>query len=279
MKFIPTLLFFLSITLSAQWKYKSNTDPFDGDYKTAYVVGTGQYPYNDPLFVINNYEGRDFNIYVTNFGYTGCDPNSLEFSFGDGEVYTAYDVNDNTDRDVLFIEKISGLDKYSFIKMLMDNSKMYIRHSNDCGVNRMQFSLAGSSKAIKYVIGEWLRENEEINKESEGILLGIIEYYKKLDCNSKLDSNTPIFIEKLSTSTNIFQTSDGPNLISTGTIVQYFNTESEAYPFKIRAIKEDKIDEYFIDSDTAIYITGNKLVVREMIKGLKSFRQLMEKCE
>ncbi|WP_293296833.1 hypothetical protein [Allomuricauda sp.] len=280
MKTVWILFLCVSSIVNAQWKYKSDNDPFDGDYKTAYVVGDGRSPYNEPMFVINKFSGRrNFNVFITNFGYTGCDPNTLEFSFGDGEVYTAYDVNDNTDRDALFINQIRGIDMYSFIKLLMEKSKMYVRHSNDCGINRMEFSLSGSSNSIKRVIGDWLADNEKVHKEKEKVIDELIEYYKGLDCDSEFDSNTPVFIEKLSASTNIFQTNTGPNIIEVGTIVQYFNTEGEKYPFKIRAINGDKVEEYYVDPDTAIYITENNLAIREMLKGMNRFRRIQEDCD
>lgn len=280
MKTVWILFLCVSSIVNAQWKYRSGNDPFDGDYKIAFVSGSGTSPYNNPMFVINKYSGnRNFNVYVTNFGYTGCDPNSLEFSFGDGEVYTAFDVNDNTDRDALFIDKIRGIDMYSFIKLMMEKSKMYVRHSNDCGINRMEFSLSGSSSTIKRVIGDWLAENEIVYKEKEKVIEDLIESYKDLDCDSKFDSNTPAFIEKLSASTNLFQTNTGPNLIEVGTIVQYFNTEGEKYPFKIRTISGENVEEYYVDPDTAIYITENKLAIREMIKGMNRFRRIQENCD
>lgn len=276
-----TFILFLCIssTIYGQWRYKTEKDPFDGDYKMAYVIGKGRFPYNTPALAINKFGDSDFNFYVTNFGYAGCDGNGLDFSFGDGEVYSTKNINSNADRDALFINEIHGISMYGFIKLLMEKSKLYIRHSNSCGSSDMVFSLSGSSANIKRVIGDWLEEQEQIFTASEEEINTIAEYYIKLGCNDLLDTIKPMYTEYIDKTTNVFKTMRGATGVLKGTVVKYYNSNHTQYNILVSATKDGDEERFYVDGETAEYITQSPRAIREIRNGLAGFWKRMENCK
>ena len=70
------ILLLSNINFGQKWTYSSGGNVFDGQYKTSSIVGTGgEFPYNNPVFVVNLFENEQFNVYLSYAGFAGCDNN------------------------------------------------------------------------------------------------------------------------------------------------------------------------------------------------------------
>ncbi|MDA9357237.1 hypothetical protein N9R05_03395 [Flavobacteriaceae bacterium] len=72
---MKNLLFTLALlvsfnSLGQSWKYSEGGNAFDGKYKTSIVTGVGtKYPYKSPSLVINKFEGKSINFYISDAGF------------------------------------------------------------------------------------------------------------------------------------------------------------------------------------------------------------------
>lgn len=184
------VLFVSQNTFSQSWTYSSGGNAFDGKYRTSSITGTGtNYPYNKPLFVVNYFENsKSLNIYIADVGYAGCDNKIVKIKFNNNDTIYAFDASTDENKEIWFLSQYSYNYNYTnltfdqLLKKLMRYSKMYIRITSDCGQNDLEFSLNGSTKAIKFVlpknyfeiqkrkkIEETKREREEKKKKQEKI--------------------------------------------------------------------------------------------------------------
>ncbi|MEB8328651.1 hypothetical protein OO009_04725 [Flavobacteriaceae bacterium KMM 6897] len=164
-------LFLFPVFLIAQWKTTSDSNKFDGDYKSAFVVGEGdKLPYTKPSFGIKNFDSKEPMIFLINVGYTGCLNNILMFSFNDSdEVFRTSNVDVNLNNDAIFINEFNNLSVLNFIELLKTRSKLFIRYKSSCGSEDFEFGLSGSSKAIDFAAGTYFKdlalETQRLNKE------------------------------------------------------------------------------------------------------------------
>jgi len=161
--------------LSAQtWKYKSGGNAFDGKYRTASVEGKGNdYPYNDPVLVINLFNEESLNFYITNAGYFP-DVTEIEIlwilSDEKDVIYSSTDFTLSDDSKTIFLSSFINTStgetmyKLEFIEKLKLANKVDVRVRNNYGKNDINFSLLGSSIAIDNVITNEFKKkrNEEI---------------------------------------------------------------------------------------------------------------------
>lgn len=158
-----TLTLLFSFTSFAQaWKYSEGGDAFDGKYKTSSVKGVGtKYPYTSPTLVINKFEGKDINFYISNGGFfqekTGI---SVLWVF-DNEPdtrYSIYDYSISSDGKILFFTEFNNpngsgkLTPVDIIEKITLAKKVTVRMKDDYGSNDIVFSLSGSTKAVNFVI-------------------------------------------------------------------------------------------------------------------------------
>ena len=70
-KIILFTILLCQVTISAQsWSFKSGGNAFDGKYKTSSIKGKGtDFPYNNPLLVINLFKEESLNFYIAEAGY------------------------------------------------------------------------------------------------------------------------------------------------------------------------------------------------------------------
>lgn len=159
---IITLLFFLN-TYSQNWKFESGSSDFDGKYRTSYVIGKGtEFPYNKPMLTINKFDKNDgINFYISGAGYFQEDTNtSIKFVFDNepGMIYSSYSFTFSSDGKILFLDQFNDpksnvkISKYEFIDKLKIASKLSVRTSDKYGSNDIVFSLAGSTKAINFIL-------------------------------------------------------------------------------------------------------------------------------
>jgi hypothetical protein len=104
---VATILIFISLPLTAQsWQYKEGNDPFDGKYRTSYVVGTGgEFPYQNPVFTVNRFFSSPDkpNIYFSDVPSSVCDGNYVQFKFdNDPHIFTQI-ASGSKDGDTWFI--------------------------------------------------------------------------------------------------------------------------------------------------------------------------------
>ena len=274
------ITFAICFNMNGQWKYKSGSNQFDGSFKMSYVIGKGgKFPYNSPTFVINRFESRDINVYLTGIGYTGCDYNSIKISFGDNKIYEDNGVTENSDRDALFIEGFREMTMLEFINMVKSKSKMYVRFSNRCGQSDYVFGLSGSTKAIDYAIGSWIREQEGIIQEEKLSLDPIRDYYKKLTCDDYLDTVAPMHTDYIREESNLFRAAEGNFYLKDRTLVNFCNSNRTSDRIKIRAIWNNKETIYHVSYQTAKIFTDNDDIIDEMYVGLIETRKRMDECE
>jgi hypothetical protein len=154
------MIFLLSIQLvfAQGWKVSSGESDFDGTYKVASCVGVGgSIPYTSARLYINHFNEEDINFYLTDFGYAGCDENSVTFLFDKKRLYNA-SFNVNEENDAFFFNMFwkDGIDLIfmdQIFKELTISSRLAIRVSNDCFIRDYIFDLNGSRQAIDKVVG------------------------------------------------------------------------------------------------------------------------------
>jgi len=162
------------------WNYSSGGNDFDGNYKVASIVGSGDdYPYNTPKLYINYFEqDKTINLYIVDAGYYPPNTNTkVYFSFSDesGLIFKCVDIGHSSDRENIFLGDFSYRDKdqlfskYEIIEKLKKSSSLNVRVSNNLGQNDIKFSLKGSTKAINYVLPnlEELKINDLEEKKNE----------------------------------------------------------------------------------------------------------------
>ena len=156
-----TLLFSLS-SLSQTWKYEAGGSTFDGKYKTAYIQGSGnKFPYKTPSLVINKFEGKSINFYISDGGFFQEKTGIRVLWVFDNEpekLYSTYDYSISSDGKTLFFAEFNNPDgsgklkPIDIIEKLTLANKVSVRMSDDFGSNDIVFSLSGSTKAINFII-------------------------------------------------------------------------------------------------------------------------------
>ena len=165
------------IGFGQSWTYNSGGNDFDGKYRTSSVVGTGtDYPYNSPRLKVNFFENTEqINFYISDAGYFPSSSNTsvqLSFSNEKGTIYKSNSLGYSRDRKSVFLGDFfspNNIKRSEIFQKLMTASYVNIRISNDYGKNDLNFSLKGSSRAIKFVIPfeEELEEENEIQMNDE----------------------------------------------------------------------------------------------------------------
>ena len=158
-----TLILFSALTYS-QWKKSGKNDVFDGNYRSAMVVGSGgRFPYNKPILVVNYFEKSDnLNIYIDNAGYSGCSNKVIYLKFDNDEtIYRSTSISTDANKEAWFIEtgNYSTLANQKFfdydlqlLEKLKKHNTLDIRMRSDCGESDNKFKLSGSTSAINYVL-------------------------------------------------------------------------------------------------------------------------------
>ena len=108
-------------------------------------------------------------------GYSGCDDNKVDFSFGDANQILSFSGTESINRDAVFLRfsilNNSFLQLNTLINNLKSQSIVYVEVRNDCMRSRFNIRLTGSSSALNRAVGnfmdEGIKELEEINKEVE----------------------------------------------------------------------------------------------------------------
>ena len=162
-KLLFTLALFTSFASFGQtWKYSEGGNAFDGKYKTSSVSGVGtKYPYTSPTLVINKFEGRAINFYISDGGFfqekTGIGVLWV-FDNEPNKRYSTYDYSISSDGKILFFTEFNNpdgsgkLNPVDIIEKLTLANKVTVRMEDDYGSNDIVFSLSGSTKAVNFVI-------------------------------------------------------------------------------------------------------------------------------
>lgn len=171
MKKIVLILILINTTyLFAQnWEFKSGGNAFDGKYKTSSIKGKGtDYPYNNPLLVINLFREESLNFYIADAGYfQDLSETDVVWIFNNAPetLYKSYNLSKSDDSKILFFEDFKNsltnesLSKIEFIEKLKTANKVSVRIKNNYGKNDISFSLRGSTKAIDYVVSKKFKNN------------------------------------------------------------------------------------------------------------------------
>lgn len=178
----------ISFSFSQEWKFKALNDPFDGKYKSASVVGTGVFPYNNPLLVINYFEkDQSLNIYFNQVTYAGCDNLIIYIKFDNEEKIYEYDASTNSDRKSWFISTYA-IESDSLFNIMKSKNKMHVRLISNCGKDDYEFPLKGSTIAINFVTKDYFVAMKQIKLTEENDRLTYeIWYNAKVEEMKKLD--------------------------------------------------------------------------------------------
>ena len=162
-KLLCTLALFTSFASFGQtWKYSEGGNAFDGKYRTSIVTGVGtNFPYTKPSIVINKFEGKSINFYISDGGFFQDGTGIRVLWVFDNEpdiLYSVYDYSISSDGKILFFAEFNNPDgsgklkPIDIIEKLTLANKVTLRMSDDYGSNDIVFSLRGSTKAINFVI-------------------------------------------------------------------------------------------------------------------------------
>ena len=164
------ILFVLTFTpLSSQtWKYNTGGNPFDGEYKIAYVVGTSNDRlYDSPTLYVRKYDNEsEIDVFLTNIGFSGY-VSSISYVFNHEEVnhISSSCVSEGKGNESIFIsdkreeyeypyKNYCEFDLLEFINQLSQKSFVDIRLNKDGDSNYdCRFKLSGSQRAINWVLG------------------------------------------------------------------------------------------------------------------------------
>ena len=162
------------------WKFQESDNPFDGKFKTAFVVGYGSdYPYKSPSLCIQKTEKSDdfINFYISGAGYHQKTGVSIKWVFDlePNTIYISSNIYTSKDGKTLFLDdfmnpeggfKIEGIE---FIEKLKQANKVNVRISDEYSSNDLSFSLIGSTRAINLVIPVEYKNNRisELNAERD----------------------------------------------------------------------------------------------------------------
>ena len=185
-KLLFSLAIFISFASFGQtWKYSEGGNTFDGKYKTSIVTGVGNnFPYTKPSIVINRFEGKSINFYISDGGFFQAGTGIRVLWVFDNEpdiLYSTYDYSISSDGKILFFTEFNNPDgagklkPIDIIEKLTLANKVTVRMSDDYGSNDIVFSLSGSSKAINFVIPKEERQQMIEKGLAERNVLGQVE--------------------------------------------------------------------------------------------------------
>jgi len=149
-KILFLVLMFISVSgFGQKWEYSEMYSKFDGDYASCGIIGTGDFPYSNPVLIINYIENnQQFNVYFTRVIYAGCDNLVVKLAFDKSKDILEYvEIGVNVDNDTWFIPYSEEL-----IRLLKLNSKLYVRLGSDCNQEDYEFSLFNSTTVINRLI-------------------------------------------------------------------------------------------------------------------------------
>lgn len=294
--FITILL--CQVTISAQsWSFKSGGNAFDGKYKTSSIKGKGtDFPYNNPLLVINLFKEESLNFYIADAGYfQNLSETEVLWIFNNepNTLYKSNNLSKSDDSKIIFFDDFinsntnENLSRIEFIEKLKTANKVNIRIKDNYGQNDLLFSLRGSTKAINYVISKKFREKliayqkeiEKIAKERLEEEIKINTRILKMLGNSGVNHNEwQKLFEKIDYNCNLYDI----NLKDIDTI----NINIEKYSTNLNLInKEGKVlkEIKYIGSVIPNYIKNAKeqklKTTRNKIKPLLKHLELKEKEE
>lgn len=207
-KILFTLALLISFTSFGQtWKFSEGGDAFDGKYKTSSIRGVGtKYPYTSPTLVINKFEGRAINFYISDGGFFQKKTGIGVLWVFDNEPdtrYTTYDYSISSDGKILFFTEFNNpngsgkLKPVDIIEKLTLANKVTVRMEDDYGSNDIVFSLSGSTKAVNFVFPKEERQQMIASAMAERNALADVEGENQLILDDLIKTATE---EKLSSS-------------------------------------------------------------------------------
>ena len=148
MKSILTgLLLALSLSAFSQWEYVNEGTTFDGKMEYAAVVGTGDFPYSNPVIGIRRREGKGLELMFVSVN-SSYSAESISFKFNnDDKIYT-YSASHSEDYESWFLNEDEAVIKELALKM-KSGLILYVRLSSENSHEDYAFTLRGSTAAIE----------------------------------------------------------------------------------------------------------------------------------
>lgn len=151
-----------TFSYSQTWKFESGKDSFDGNYRTSYVVGKSDFPYDKPILSINIFNEKDMNFYISSSGYYPTEDDVkvlLKFNNETNTIYTSNYISLSKDKKTIFLyyfkdDKNQDYSRHDIIEKIKKASNLRVRIITDFGDKDLYFSLVGSSKSIDYIYSD-----------------------------------------------------------------------------------------------------------------------------
>ncbi len=187
------ILLFISPSIFSQWTFSKGKSDFDGDYKTSSVMGAGgSFPYKNPVLVVNKFNNESINIYISGAGYSGCDNKVIYFKFnGDETIYETNYVSEDSNNEAWFIESLKTINETELLEKFTKFSSVSVRMKSNCNSKDYKFTLSGSSKAIKFVVGNNYFDlyNQQKQKERQYLDEKVTHLVDSLKKSNSLERN------------------------------------------------------------------------------------------
>jgi hypothetical protein len=196
-KYLFVLFCFFSVAnLNGQsWKVRELGDPFDGASTSAYVLGkSSSTTYRKPILVLNQYENKESNFYISNAGYfqESSDINIRWIFDGSNEIFTTYDFSCSNDGKSLFILEVNHITFLSdvmglkeFLHFFHNSNNVTIRITDRFSETDLTFSLVGFTKSASSIISKE-KADEAYNSFYTNALLTDKLLYDRMLIASKL---------------------------------------------------------------------------------------------
>ncbi|MFY0686521.1 MAG: hypothetical protein JXQ90_05115 [Cyclobacteriaceae bacterium] len=189
MKQFVFAVFFLSAVISqAQWKSEDAGNPFDGQFKKAFVTAEEQM---NVRFSIDLKKENELEMYLSGITTDDCTDITVSLNFDNSKtIYNVWRIvipeNGRIVFGDYFFNDSDSIFTYDFIRKLKTSSEFWMRIENGCNNSKgtYKFSLKGSGKAINYVVNSNM--NSQLMNEKKTLRSGMIRYNK----SSKLISES-----------------------------------------------------------------------------------------
>lgn len=168
MKYAYILFLVIPFYISSQsWKYETITNDFDGTFKIAIQTANKSSSVYEPALVLNS-KGNALitNFYVTDFGVVFDDLTVMLKFDNDENIYYAKTSLSENNKTIFILnardEFYNVISKIELFYKLTTASKLSLRIQDKYGKDDYGFSLRGSNKAIKHVVGNIDYEIEKL---------------------------------------------------------------------------------------------------------------------
>ena len=162
--FVLFCLFSVANLNGQSWKAREVSDPFNGVYTSAYVLGkSSSSVYGQPTLSLNQYDNRELILYISNAGYFRENSDvSIKWVFeGSNEIFTTYDFSCSNDGKSISILEVTDpsfrsdkLGLLEFLHLFHKTNSVTLRITNRFSNTDLTFSLIDFTKSANAIISQ-----------------------------------------------------------------------------------------------------------------------------